>query len=46
LRESLNKLKSFQKKGSGSYIDGMREKLVNIAFYLAPQVDELMKQQI
>ena len=24
----------------------MREKLVKIAFYLAPQVDELMKQQV
>ena len=46
LRESLDKLKAFQQKGSGSYIDGMRQKLIDIAFYLEPQVDELMKKQI
>ena len=46
LRDSLDNLKAFQQKGSGSYIGGMRQKLIDIAFYLAPQVDELMKQQI
>jgi hypothetical protein len=46
LRNGLDNLKAFQQKGSGSYIDGMRQKLVDIAFYLAPQVDELMKQQV
>lgn len=29
-----------------SYIDGMRSKLIDIAFFLSPQVDELMKKQI
>jgi len=46
LRDSLDNLKAFQQKGSGSYIGGMRQKLIDIAFYLEPQVDELMKQQI
>mmetsp|Transcript_41807 Transcript_41807/g.63880 ORF Transcript_41807/g.63880 Transcript_41807/m.63880 type:complete len:82 (+) Transcript_41807:456-701(+) len=44
LRDSLDNLKAFQQKGSGSYLGGMRQKLIDIAFYLEPQVDELMKQ--
>jgi hypothetical protein len=43
LRESLDNLKSFQQKGSGSYLGGMRQKLIDIAFYLAPAVDTLME---
>jgi len=43
LRNSLDNLKTFQQKGSGSYLGGMRQKLIDIAFYLEPQVDELMK---
>jgi gas vesicle protein len=46
LRTGLDDLKAFQEKGSGSYLGGMRQKLVDIAFFLAPQVDELMKQQV
>jgi len=46
LRNSLDNLKTFQQKGSGSYLGGMRQKLIDIAFYLEPQVDELMKQQV
>lgn len=46
LRNGLDNLKIFQQKGSFSYIDGMRSKLIDIAFYLTPKVDELMKQQI
>lgn len=46
LRDSLDNLKSFQQKGSFSYTDGMRNKLIEIAFYLTPAVDELMKEQI
>lgn len=42
LRTGLDDLKAFQEKGSGSYLGGMRQKLVDIAFFLAPQVDELM----
>jgi hypothetical protein len=36
LREKLNNLKVFQQKGSGSYLGGMRQKLIDIAFYLEP----------
>ena len=46
LRENLNDLRSFQQKGSGSYLGGMRQKLIDIAFYLEPEVDQLMEQQI
>jgi hypothetical protein len=46
LRESLDNLKSFQQKGSGSYLGGMRQKLIDIAFCLAPAVDTLMEKQI
>lgn len=46
LRDGLDNLKSFQQKGSGSYLGGMRQKLIDIAFYLAPAVDSLMEQQI
>lgn len=46
LRDNLDNLKIFQQKGSGSYLGGMRQKLIDIAFYLEPQVDELMKKQI
>lgn len=44
LSNSLKNLRTFQEKGSGSYLSGMRQKLIDIAFYLEPQVDELMKQ--
>lgn len=44
LRKGLDDLKAFQQKGSGSYLGGMRQKLVDIAFFLEPQVDDLMKQ--
>jgi len=43
LRDGLDNLKSFQQKGSGSYLGGMRQKLIDIAFYLAPAVDTLME---
>ena len=36
LRDALDNLKAFQQKGSGSYIGGMRQKLIDIAFYLEP----------
>jgi hypothetical protein len=36
LRESFDNLKIFQQKGSGSYLGGMRQKLIDIAFYLEP----------
>lgn len=43
LRDGLDNLRAFQEKGSGGYLGGMRQKLIDIAFYLEPQVDELMK---
>lgn len=46
MRESLDNLKVFQEKGSFGYIDGMRSKLIDIAFYLTPAVDELMQHEI
>lgn len=46
LRDSLDNLKTFQQKGSGSYLTGMRQKLIDIAFFLEAEVDGLMQQQI
>lgn len=42
LRENLDDLKVFQKKGSGGYLKSMRENLINIAFILEPEVDKLI----
>ncbi len=42
LRASFDDLKSFQKKGSGGYLNSMRANLVNIAFFLEPEVDKLI----
>ena len=46
LRQNFDDLKAFQKKGSGGHIDSMRQNLVDIAFFLAPEVDLLIKQLI
>jgi Domain of unknown function (DUF4455) len=43
LRGNFDDLKAFQKKGSGAYLDSMRQNLVDIAFFLAPEVDNLIK---
>ena len=42
LRENFDKLKAFQKKGSGGFLKKLREDLIFIAFYLEPKVDELL----
>jgi hypothetical protein len=42
LRENFNKLKTFQKKGSGGFLKKLREDLINIAFFLEPKIDELL----
>jgi len=42
LRENFDKLKTFQKKGSGGFLKKLREDLINIAFFLEPKVDELL----
>lgn len=39
-------MKAFQKKGSGGYLDSMRSNLINIAFYLEPEVDKLIKEWV
>ena len=36
LRSNFDDLKVFQNKGSGGYLDSMRQNLVDIAFFLAP----------
>ena len=46
LRTSFDDLKTFQKKGSGGYLDSMRSNLINIAFFLEPEVDNLIKQWV
>jgi hypothetical protein len=42
MRKSLDDLKTFQEKGSGGYLHNMRENLATIAFFLAPEVDQLI----
>jgi hypothetical protein len=42
LRSELDKLREFQRKGSTSFLDTLRDNLVYIAFLLEPKVDELM----
>ena len=39
-------MKTFEQKGSGGYLKSMRENLVNIAFFLEPEVDKLMQDWI
>lgn len=46
LREELDELKAFQQKGSGGYLKGMRDNLVFIAFYLEPEVDQIIQEWI
>lgn len=46
LRKNFDDLKIFQQKGSGAYLNSMRQNLVDIAFFLAPEVDELIKDWI
>ena len=46
LRASFDDLKTFEQKGSGGYLKSMRENLVNIAFFLEPEVDKLMQDWI
>ncbi len=46
LRLNFDELKMFQKKGSGGYLDSMRANLVNVAFYLEPEVDKLIKEWV
>lgn len=42
LRDNFDKLKVFQRKGSQGFLQKLRNELVGIAFYLEPQIDELM----
>ena len=42
LRANLDQLKAFQQKGSTGFLNKLREDLINIAFLLEPQVDELL----
>ena len=46
MRASFDDLKTFEQKGSGGYLKSMRENLVNIAFFLEPEVDKLMQDWI
>jgi len=46
LRRSFDNLKVFQRKGSGAYLESMRQNLIDIAFYLAPEVDALIAKQV
>lgn len=46
LRASFDDLRSYQKKGSGGYLDSMRANLINIAFLLEPEVDGLIKEWV
>lgn len=39
-------MKTYQKKGSGGYLDSMRANLINIAFFLEPEVDGLIKEWV
>ena len=42
LRANLDQLRAFQAKGSTGFLNKLREDLINIAFMLEPQVDELL----
>jgi len=42
LRANLDQLKTFQQKGSTGFLNKLREDLINIAFLLEPQVDQLL----
>jgi hypothetical protein len=42
LRNSFDQLKTYQEKGSSGYLDSMRKNLVDIAFFLAPEVEKLI----
>jgi len=42
LRENFDDLKAYQEKGTFSYLTQLRNDLINIAFLLEPQVDELL----
>jgi len=46
LRRSFDNLKVFQRKGSGAYLESMRQNLIDIAFYLAPEVDAMIAKQV
>jgi len=46
LRASFDDLKAFQEKGSGGYLKNMRQNLIDIAFFLAPAVDELISKWV
>ena len=46
LRLNFDELRSFQKKGSGGYLESMRANLINVAFYLEPEVDKLIKEWV
>ena len=42
LRANLDQLQVFQQKGSTGFLNKLRDDLINIAFLLEPQVDELL----
>lgn len=42
LRANLDQLQAFQSKGSTGFLNKLRDDLINIAFLLEPQVDELL----
>lgn len=42
LSDNLENLKRFQTKGSTAFLTKLREDLINIAFLLEPQVDDLL----
>ena len=46
LRASFDDLKTFERKGSGGYLDSMRANLINIAFFLEPEVDKLLLEWV
>lgn len=42
LRANFDGLVDFQKRGSGGFLNKLREDLINIAFMLEPEVDQLL----
>lgn len=46
LRQEFDELRAFQQKGSGGYLKEMRDNLIFIAFYLEPEVDNIIAEWV